>query len=100
MEIARLQASSTVRSHYYGDGVEIMKHECVRHVQKRLTTAINNLKKTMKVDENRDRITWGGRGGLTMRRLKEQSGKGRQLIKYCLQVCNFFELVCIQYCYS
>ena len=49
----------------YGEGIEIVKHEWVEHVQKRLTTAINNLKQTKKKDDNGNKIKWGGKGRLT-----------------------------------
>ena len=54
----------------YGEDVEIIKHECVGHVQKRLTTAINNLKKTVKVDDDGKKIVWGGQGGITKKNIQ------------------------------
>lgn len=36
----------------YGDGVELIKHECVGHVQKRLGTALRKLKKQGAIDDD------------------------------------------------
>lgn len=63
-------ASLLNSEHPYREGVEIKKHECVGHVQKRLTTAINNLKQTKKKDDEGNKIKWGGKGRLTKKNVQ------------------------------
>ena len=48
----------------YGE-IEIIKHECVGHVQKRLGTQLRTLKKSGKKDKNGKAVRFGGRGRLT-----------------------------------
>ena len=45
----------------YGNDVEIIKHECVGHVQKRMGTALRNLKKSGVQDENGKLVKFKGR---------------------------------------
>ena len=48
----------------YGD-LEIVKHECVGHVQKRLGTQLRTLKKSGKRDREEKVVRFGGKGRLT-----------------------------------
>ena len=45
----------------YGPDVELIKHECVGHVQKRMGTALRNLKKSGVVDEEGRAVKFKGR---------------------------------------
>lgn len=49
----------------YGEGTTIVKHECVGHVQKRMTNRIETLKKSKPKDENGVLIRIGGKGRVT-----------------------------------
>ena len=49
----------------YGEGNPVVKHECVGHVQKRVTNRIEALKKTKPKDENGELIMIGGKGRVT-----------------------------------
>ncbi len=63
--------SSVVDKHPYGHDVEIVKKECVGHVQKRCGTALRKLKTecgTKKFDDNK---TIGGKGRLTILRIDQ-----------------------------
>ena len=46
----------------YGEGNPVVKHECVGHVEKRMTNRIEALKKTKPKDENGELIKIGGKG--------------------------------------
>ena len=48
----------------YGD-LEIVKHDCVGHVQKRLGTQLRTLKKSGKRDREGKVVRFGGKGRLT-----------------------------------
>ena len=49
----------------YGDQVKIVKHECVGHVQKRLSSRLRQLKKTRVVGVDGKVVKFGGKGRLT-----------------------------------
>ena len=49
----------------YGDEIEVVKHECVGHVQKRMGTQLRTLKKSKTTDESRRPVKFGGKGRLT-----------------------------------
>ena len=49
----------------YGEGNPVVKHECVGHIQKRMTNRIEALKKTKTKDENGELINIGGKGRVT-----------------------------------
>lgn len=49
----------------YGSDVELIKHECVGHVQKRMYYALTTLKKSAVFDDNGKRVKFGGIGRLT-----------------------------------
>lgn len=53
--------------HPYGPGVEIIKHECVGHVQKRLGKRLRDAKKKTYHDSEGKvlKLKWGGKGRLT-----------------------------------
>ena len=45
----------------YGEDVEIIKHECVGHIQKRMWMALQKLKKSGIKDENGQLVKFKGR---------------------------------------
>ena len=49
----------------YGPGVEIEKHECVGHVQKRMINHLKALKKSNPVDSDSRHVWIGGRNLIT-----------------------------------
>ena len=49
----------------YGPNVKIVKHECVGHVEKRMSTRLRNLKKSRIIGPDGKALKWGGKGRLT-----------------------------------
>ena len=50
----------------YGDQVKIVKHECVGHVQKRMSSHLRQLKKTRVVGVDDKVVMFGGKGRLAV----------------------------------
>ena len=63
MVIQRLKALKKVRP--YGEGVEILKHECVGHVKKRCGTHLRAMVKLPHFDGDGNRVRIGRAGRLT-----------------------------------